>query len=155
MTSASISGIEKGEFNPSAPLLVKIAAALENVSVEDLVEGLPLAPAPEENALEQILEAHGVETRYLADDTLPDRIQDMDRDEALAVQHDAVNELGIVLPELFERWKDADHAGQAAIRQEKTEIMLRANALRWAMYAKFHGDPEAVEELKHALARAR
>jgi putative transcriptional regulator len=154
VTPASISGIELGEFNPSAPLLVKIAAALENVSVEDLVEGLPLAPAPEENAVERILQAHGVETRYLTMDGLPDRIQDMDLDEVAAIQQGVLNEIQALLPGLNERHQAGDEAEKAAILREGTEIFWRGETLRWALQARFKGDPDPVEELRRMLATA-
>jgi len=66
VTPAAISGLEHGEFNPSTPLLVKLAKALD-VSIEELVEepAVPLSKAPEAGLPEaltgQIVE---VQNRY-------------------------------------------------------------------------------------------
>jgi putative transcriptional regulator len=66
VTPAAISGLEHGEFNPSTPLLVKLAKALD-VSIEELVEepAVPLSKAPEAGLSEaltgQIVE---VQNRY-------------------------------------------------------------------------------------------
>jgi transcriptional regulator with XRE-family HTH domain len=51
VTPAAISGLEHGEFNPSTPLLVKLAKALD-VPIDELVEeAAPLAEAPPETGL--------------------------------------------------------------------------------------------------------